>query len=59
MIGDIGGTKTILAVFSTEQGPHDPLIEKTFDSSHYDSLESIIRIFSLKANIQLIWRVLG
>jgi glucokinase len=45
LIGDIGGTKTILAVFSTEQGPHDPLIEKTFDSSHYDSLESIIRIF--------------
>ncbi len=34
LIGDIGGTKTILAVFSTEQGPHDSLVEKTYESAH-------------------------
>ena len=45
LIGDIGGTKTILAVFSTEKGPHDPVVEKTYESAHFDSLESIISNF--------------
>ena len=45
LIGDIGGTKTILAVFSTEMGPHKPLVEKTYPSGRYDSLEAIIGEF--------------
>lgn len=42
LIGDIGGTKTILAVFSSKTGPHKPLQEKTYPSAHYESLETII-----------------
>jgi len=42
LIGDIGGTKTILAVFSSETGPNKPLFEKTYPSSRYESLEAII-----------------
>ncbi len=42
LIGDIGGTKTILAVFSSETGAHYPLQEKIYPSAHYESLEAII-----------------
>lgn len=45
LIGDIGGTKTILAIFSPEQGAHKPLIEKALPSSDYNSLEAIIKEF--------------
>jgi glucokinase len=45
LAGDIGGTKTRLAVFSAENGPMDPLREATFTSAHYPSLESIVRQF--------------
>jgi glucokinase len=45
LIGDIGGTKTILAVFSSEQGPNLPLVEMTYPSTHYASLEAIIAEF--------------
>lgn len=43
LAGDIGGTKTILALFSTEKGAHNPLETRTFPSSRYPSLEAIIR----------------
>lgn len=45
LAGDIGGTKTVLAVFSSESGPHTPLVEATFPSAAYDSLEAIGREF--------------
>jgi glucokinase len=45
LAGDIGGTKTVLAVFSPESGPHTPLIEATFPSARYPSLEAIVREF--------------
>jgi glucokinase len=45
LAGDIGGTKTRLAIFSVENGPMDPLREATFTSAHYPSLESIVRQF--------------
>ncbi len=38
LAGDIGGTKTNLAVFSAEGGPRAPLVEATFPSAAYDSL---------------------
>jgi len=41
LAGDIGGTKTNLAIFSLEAGAHTPLIESTFPSSRYDSLIAI------------------
>ncbi len=45
LAGDVGGTKTNLAVYSSETGPRKPLIEATFPSSEYTSLESIVREF--------------
>ncbi len=43
--GDIGGTKTILAVYTTEGGPRAPLAEKSYPSRHYETFEAIVREF--------------
>lgn len=48
LAGDIGGTKTNLALFSKEKGPHIPLFEKSFSSLKYTSLESIIEEYLSK-----------
>jgi glucokinase len=49
LAGDIGGTKTILALFSRTAGAHMPVVEATFPSAGYASLEAIIQEF-LAAN---------
>ena len=41
LAGDVGATKTILAVFSEEEGPHEPLIEATYASADYPNLQSL------------------
>ncbi len=51
LVGDIGGTKTILAVFSSDKGPKKPLVELTFPSAQYDSLEAIIHEFQSNVNL--------
>jgi len=43
--GDIGGTKTTLAVFSFGIGLQPPLAEGTFPSGNYPDLQSIVREF--------------
>jgi glucokinase len=43
--GDIGGTKTILALYSLENGLHEPLDRRSFPSAAYGCLEDIIREF--------------
>jgi len=45
LAGDIGGTKTNLAIFSPEMGWRTPLVEQTFPSSQYPSLEAIAQEF--------------
>jgi glucokinase len=45
LAGDIGGTKTNLAIFSAEMGWHTPLAEQTFSSAQYPSLEAIVHEF--------------
>ena len=45
LAGDIGGTKTNLAVFSPEDGPRAPLAEATFPSADYPSLEALVHEF--------------
>jgi len=45
LAGDIGGTKTHLAVFSPEQGPRQPVVESTYPSKDYPNLESIAQDF--------------
>ncbi len=53
LAGDIGGTKTILAVYSAENGPHTPVRQQVFASASYDSLEAIIREFLTQAAVQI------
>lgn len=45
LVGDIGGTKTILAIFSEDEGPRAPLAQETFPSKAYESLDAIAREF--------------
>lgn len=45
LAGDVGGTKTNLAVFSPDAGPRVPLAEATFSSGAYVSLEALVSEF--------------
>jgi glucokinase len=47
LAGDIGGTKTVLAVFEEDATDfdHKPLFEAVFPSSQFDSLEAIVQEF--------------
>jgi glucokinase len=45
LAGDIGGTKTDLAVFTVERGPRAPIARKRFLSRDYPSLEANVREF--------------
>ncbi len=45
LAGDIGGTKTVLALFPDEMDVQRPLRMATFPSNNYDSLEGIITDF--------------
>jgi glucokinase len=43
--GDIGGTKTDLAIYSSESGPHAPLAQTEVHSADYSSLQAMVREF--------------
>jgi glucokinase len=43
--GDIGGTKTDLAIYSNESGPHVPLAQTEVHSTDYSSLQAIVTEF--------------
>ena len=45
MAGDIGGTKTDLAVFSSDQAIFTPIVQKRFTSADYPSLEVMVQQF--------------
>jgi glucokinase len=51
LAGDIGGTKTVLALFSFEKGPMRPLLEVSYPSNSYSGLDSIITDFFSQADI--------
>lgn len=51
LAGDIGGTKTALGVFSPDAGPRVPLAEASFSSTHYESLETLVREFLVQVNL--------
>src|SRR5215467_12921712 len=46
--GDIGGTKTDLAIFSSEAGPLSPLAQARVHSADYPSLQAIVKEFLAK-----------
>ncbi len=45
LAGDIGGTKTKLGIFSSDEGPRHILFQETYPSEEYESLESIVKEF--------------
>ncbi len=53
LAGDIGGTKTNLAVFSSEKGWREPLMEQTFPSGQYPSLEAVVREFLVQQHFSV------
>ncbi len=50
LAGDIGGTKTNLALFDSLEGAHVPLKEATFPSGAYASLEAVLKEFLLSVD---------
>jgi glucokinase len=48
--GDTGGTKTELAIFSNDGGPHSPLAQVKVHSADYPSLEAIVKEFLAKVD---------
>lgn len=53
LAGDIGGTKTNLAIFSVEKGWREPLVEATFPSARYSSLENLVGDFLAQYNFSI------
>jgi glucokinase len=53
LAGDIGGTKTDLAVYSGEAGPYVPFAEIEVHSADYGSLEAIASEFLTKVNVHV------
>jgi len=49
LAADIGGTKTDLAIFSSETGPHEPLTKARVRSASYPSLQAIVKEFAIQA----------
>jgi glucokinase len=54
LAGDVGGTKTNLAIFDPEQGPSRPLVEATFSSMAYPGLEEVVLAFFSQLKAQSI-----
>ncbi len=53
LAGDIGGTKTSLAVFSPEVGIRAPLVEARFPSGDYPNLEALVREFLPQVDVKV------
>jgi glucokinase len=49
--GDVGGTKTDLAIYSEESGPHTPLAQAQFHSTDYSSLQAMVKEFLLQTKM--------
>jgi len=58
LAGDIGGTKTDLAVFSPEAGPRAPLARAEYRSGRYPSLEALVREFLAATSLPVTWACL-
>src|SRR5262249_29614906 len=51
LAGDIGGTKTALAIYSREAGPHSPLTQAERHSADYPSLQALVKEFLLQVKM--------
>src|SRR5215831_12230479 len=51
--GDIGGTKTDLAIYSPEPGPHTPLAQTEVHSADYPSLQAMVKEFLAQVKLSV------
>jgi glucokinase len=59
LVGDIGATKTNLGVYSTDQAPREPIVEETFPTGQYSSLEVLVGEFLAQADLVVDRAVFG
>lgn len=59
LAGDVGGTKTELAVFSPEAGPRTPVAQARYPSARYPSLEALAREFLATTALPVTWACFG
>ncbi len=52
LAGDIGGTKAALAAYGDNANPRAPLVETTYPSAKYPSLEAIVRAFEAQTGMR-------
>ncbi len=53
LAGDLGGTKTNLMIFSSEDSPRTPIKEATFSSAAYPSLEALVGDFLAQTDMKM------
>lgn len=53
LAGDVGGTKTDLAVFSAAAGPRRPLVQRRYESAAYAGLPDMARAFLADAGLEV------
>ncbi len=53
LAGDIGGTKTMLALYSSQKGLRSPLAKETFQSNNFSGLEAIAQEFLMRHDIHI------
>jgi len=59
LAGDVGGTKTTLALFTPEQGPGNPLVKTTYRSNEYAALENILFAFLADKDVKIAGASIG
>ena len=53
LAGDIGGTKTHLAMFSLAEGPRRPVAEAVFPSANYGDLAEMVQEFTEQTHLEI------
>jgi glucokinase len=53
LVGDVGGTKTDLAVVSRHRGPRERLAQRRYPSREYDGLEDMVRAFLSEVGLRV------
>jgi glucokinase len=53
LAGDIGGTKTDLAIYAPETGPRNPLFQERYYNAQYGGLEEIVNKFLAKSGLEV------
>jgi glucokinase len=53
LVGDVGGTKTDLAVVSRHRGPRERLVQRRYPSREYGGLEDMVRVFLADVDLRV------